>query len=399
MYTKQAYSSGIAPIGAAAKLFNPILDNAKLDMLGGVGEYTLPQRGVGMGLGALIGGYLGGEDHREAGSVLGAGLGYGGAMAADNGVRVTRRMAVEDGLQHGINTGTIITPTLEDAVNDFKKTVGPFLDAPVEKKLLNELIDSNAKAMVTPAFTLAGTDAHSGTIWNNYEYMHKLVNSKDGLQQLDSALADKGIPVGVRGTILEEAKAVSHMYAGMPDPSVARFPLLTHELLERKDMFYRDKKVPASIIGDYKGKALDAYGPGIGMNHGSIQVLGDEMNLAQRTMTPDEISFMRNLRNSSGEFPTISTTRNLKDMYTGLIPTDGIDAWAKTTGKAIHRGINTGELLSDAEQAIINSGLAKRLGTRAGAGIRDMEYAGASVISAGLQKLFDKSKKYLPKLL
>lgn len=391
---KEAYAA--SPIGSAARLFNPILSDVKLDMLGGVGQYTLPQRGAGMALGAVLGSYLSSPENRELGATVGAGTGYVGSMGVDAGIRSLRRNIVNDAIRHGVSRGTINTPSIDDVADVYSHHLKPLL--PGKKQQLQEMTDLLLRNMSTPAFT-ASEGAHQGAIQNNYNYMHKLFNSEAGMSSLDEALTERGLPRKVVDNILAGTENFRHYYSGMPSPDVAEYPFLSHELLERKDLFYNKNPIGGRASGEYVGEAFDTYGPGIEMEHNSLHVLGDEANLAQRTYTPEELRLMKALREGTGEDGTISATRRIKDMYSGIIPDESLDSWAKTTDTAIRRGLDTGKLLTEAEQAVIDAGFAKRMGASAGSALRRAEASTMDFIQSGLEKLFDKSKKYLPKLL
>ncbi|RLF63216.1 MAG: hypothetical protein DRN33_04510 [Thermoplasmata archaeon] len=394
----QTFNLGTMPSGAAAKLYNPVLSNKVLDVLGGVGEYTLPQRGAGMTLGALVGGYLGGDDNRELGTVLGGGAGYAGAIGMDNLVRNTRRSIVQNALNKAIDNGTAhITSEAETrqllaALNDMdfiRKLKGKN-----RAKELSHLTDS----LTSEAFSSAEPNS-IGKITHNYDFMHTLHNTPNGVDTFLASLRKQGVPKDIQDAMRNSLLKSEHLYKNMPSPDVARYPIMTHELLERKSQLYGNSGAPGEYIGNFKNQAMDAYGSGIAMGHNSMDVLGDETNLALRTMSPEEVRLLRDMRRSSGELPTLSAVRNTGDMYEVLLRENEMKPWAKGTSEAIERGLGSGKLLSPAEQAMVSASRARNIGGSLGRSLREMESGVLTPVASGLSALAKKSQKYLAKLL
>ena len=395
---KHAFNLGTMPSGAAAKLYSPVLSNNALDMLGGVGEYTLPQRGAGMTLGALVGGYLGGDDNRELGTVLGAGAGYAGSMGVDNLVRNTRRSIVQNALNKAIDNGTAHitseggTTQLLAALNDmdFMKE----LKGKARASELSHITDS----LTSEAFSSADP-ASIGKITHNYDFMHKLHNAPNGVDAFLASLRKQGVPEDVQKAMRDSILSSEHLYKNMPSPDIARYPIMSHELLERKSQLYGNSGAPGEYVGSFKNQAMDAYGEGIAMGHNSMDVLGDEANLALRTMSPEEIKLLRDMRRGTGELPTLSAVRNTGDMYEVLLRENEMKPWAKGTSEAIERGLGSGKLLSPAEQAMVSAGRARNVSGSLGRSLREMESGILTPVASGLSALAKKSQKYLAKLL
>lgn len=395
---KQAFKafpdSPIAPVGAATRLFSPILSDPGLDMLGGVGKYTLPQRGAGMALGALVGSYLAGPDNREVGATVGSGAGYLGAMGMDSAIRNLRRHEINKAIAHGVNTGTIIEPTVNGLLSsiDTAATTGLEGVKDVGEEVADRL-DRMLRIYSSPGLSLA-QDGY-GTIINNYPMLHKLVNSPEALNKFTKGLADIGVTKNVRKYIIDGLLAQKNFFKKNAPPDVARLPILLHELLERKSSLFEKNPALADFDNSFKGIARDIYGEGISMNHNSMQVLGDEMSLASRVLNPKEIEFMKNLRHATGELPTLSALRNVNSMYDLPVGNKNLGEWANAASNAIRRGIESGGLMTQAEgRALLESKINKLLG-QSGSALRSME----SSAGDALMGLASKAKKYLPKLL
>lgn len=394
---KHAFNIGVSPAGSAASLFNPVLSNKVLDMVGGVGEYTLPQRGGGMALGALVGSYLGGDDNRELGTVLGAGAGYGGAMLADEAVRGGRRQIVQSALDRAISNDTA---TIANA-GETKGLLKALSDVDFIKKLKGnarqDMLDNAIDGLTTEAFATAGGE-NFGQIRYNYDFMHDLHNTPGGVKRYLKELNAAGISREVMQTMREGIENTVGKYKGGPSPDIVRYPFMSHELLERKSQLFNPGSYPGDYVGDFKGQAMDSYGKGITMGHNSMDVLGDEANLALRTMSPEETKVLRDIRRSSGELPALSAIRNNKDMYEVLLRDSEIQPWAKGTSTAIDRGMHSGKLLSAGEQALIDAGRMRNTSGSIGRAIREMEAGVMAPVKSSLGDLARHSRKYLAKL-
>lgn len=395
---KQARGMTSGTVGSAAALFNPILSNAHLDMLGGVGEYTLPQRGAGMTLGALVGSRLAGPEHRDVGALAGAGAGYMGAAALDSVVGGTRRRVVEDAIRRSVDNNSIIVGSedmfMAGLKNYAKHKGGAGSGSP-------EDVDRILKQLTTPAYTVAGDIPTSGMIVNNYDYMHRLTNNPDKLETLLQKARGAGFSNNVMNKVKDRFNEAAGSYVASPD--VARYPVMSHELLERKDLLYNLDPAKADYDGMFKGKALDRYGLAVAMKHNSMEVLGDETNMALRTMTPEEVTFMRGLRDASGEASALSSIKNVDDMYDVTVRNSEMKPWAKTTSTAIERGLESGKLLNSAEQALVDPGTWRAHSGRAGRALRQAEHAIAAPVSKALSEAassgYGRLSKYLTKFL
>ena len=390
---KQAYAtSKIAPIGAAAKLFNPILTDSTLDVLGGVGQYTLPQRGAGMALGALAGSYLAGPNHRQSGSTIGAGAGYLGAMGLDNVIKDIRRYEINKAIQHGYDRHTITDSTINDLTAYMSSMFKDGKIRPDLKSNYSQAID----IFTSPAFTL-GSNYH-GAIYNQYPMLYNVANNEKTLDLVNKKLLAAGVPDLYRNKIVDSLANSSQLAKNNLTPEKTRLPIVLHELLERKSQLFDKKLFPAQFNASFTGKAFDTYGHRIGMGHNSMGVLGDEINLYSRILRPDELNFMDELRRSSGELPTLSTLRNLNNMYDAPI-SKNLTKWAPTTSEAIRRGIDTGELLNQAENALVNESNPTRYLGQAGSTLRRIESSAGNAVGDAVGELLNKAKKYLPKML
>lgn len=383
-----------AETSGVADLFHPALSSHALDMLGGVGEYTLPQRSAGMALGALVGNYLGGSDHRDTGTALGAGAGYLGAAGLDKAIGSYRRGIVNDVINNSLANGTITNTTPDDLVDLYSyygKNRG-WLRGPDM-----ETLEKLSKFYSSPGFTFGGNGELSGRVINNYNYMYDFKNNPQKIEDFMSRLKADGVTQKAQNIIRGNINNFLPEYNLHPDK--VTYPILSHELLERKDVFHNNNRYPAQFIGEFQGPALDAYGPGVAMNHNSTQVLGDETNTVLRTMNEDEANYLRGLRNASNEGPTLSAIRNTGSVYDVTLKPSEIDPWAKTTSDAIRRGLDTGELLTDAEKAGIDPGLFRRYSGRAGRALRQAENAVVSPIASALDATAGRGYRSLSKYI
>ena len=390
----------IMPHGSAAALSNPILHSTALDRLGGVGEYMLPQRGAGVLLGGLAGGYLGGDDHKESGAAIGSGLGYLGAIGADNTVRQVRRGIVENAIDRGIANNTIIYPTLPEFGNDIVKTYRHYLHTFPRHEAAQKVIDNGHIAnQLRLGFTSLNDDKGilpRGTIVSGAQVLNDLMSNPNKARELQELFRENKIPRKLYDGIIANVGNIKDMLANQDiDLSSPKIPVLGHELLERHDMLFGRDVPYADASGQFKGKAFDTYGAGINMNHNSMDVLGNEINMANRIMTPKEIAMMKRLRELSGENSTISAMRNAGSMYEGIIPQQELPKWSDTTLTGINRGLESGELLTDAEKRLLHISKLKKLFANAGDKLRH----GESQLGDFLLNAISKSKKYLTKAL
>jgi len=307
----------------------------------------------------------------------------------DQSVRESRRSIVQNALNGALRNGTA-------HISDEAGVQGALLELS-KGTLKGKDADTIVNGLVTPAFTTAEAN-NSGRIYNNYDYMHKLHNDPGAQQKMLNKLRKAGVSDTWINAMQQGLDNTEGFYKGGPSPEVSRYPIMSHELLERKDMLYNPEQIPGNYKGEFKGQAMDAYGNRIDMGHNSMNVLGDESNLALRTMSPEETKVLRDMRRGSGELPTLSAVRNTKDMYEVLLNEGEISPWAKGTSTAVERGLSSGKLLSEAEQAAINAGSLRNTSGSLGRSLREMESAVATPVMSGLKNIANRSKKYLSKL-
>lgn len=84
-------------------LDNKILNSTALDIIGGAGQYKLPQRLMGAGIGAYA---L--RDENNTPSVIGAGSGYAGSAGIEHLIKSLRRSELDKGFNNLAQTGALV---------------------------------------------------------------------------------------------------------------------------------------------------------------------------------------------------------------------------------------------------------------------------------------------------
>jgi len=374
---KSLYEIGTAPL--AEMMSTKTLENPVLDALGGAGQYMMPQR-VG---GALLGAYLGGQLH-EDGEIPGAALGYGGAMAADAGIRSLRQKGMDKIIDDLLQKNVLMLTSPEKSLAALKRQNFKY-----DPKTLSQIMEWSSTPGLAAAWKMPGAkrERHgilSALPW--YKEPYKDVPSKAIEAALEKAVnAENASVTGIAG--LQKSMRDAHrtgkaLFGRVPLKDSLR-GVVGHELIEQAEEMFPTlgKKVPFEY-GDVLPTRYRMQGglPGIlAANHGSPAVLMREMGLYARAMPEEALDAFRRMRKSTGEYQILKKLLGDVDPYSYIPPGSSIKPSSSALKILTDQIMKGKDLGREALEAIRPSALTRYL-SRGAHSLRGLETSGKDIL-------------------
>ncbi len=306
-------------------LSGPIMSNPALDVVGGVGQYKIPQRF----LGALAGGMFLGDQEQPI-STGGAIGGYALSALLDEAIREARKSKLDRGFDVLKNSGTLI----DADENTFIKLLDQVKAEAKNKNLKNILVKDQALDILSKY--IPGATVPEALSDMSHNSGREIIQSYYTGNMLDDAAINavknkvKKLPAGMpefpgfdpetfKQNMMNRVSYMDSLKTDFANLGLTRDSLLStgydksikghelYELLESMD----ETRLPMSG-GEFSRTGKNIAGiSGVSANHNSPAVLLGESNLNARILGPEGARLSETVRNNTGERALFNNLMNL----------------------------------------------------------------------------------------
>lgn len=288
---------------------NALLNAPALDMLGGVGQYKVPQRA----LGALLGARVLREDDREL-SALGAVGGYAASAGLEHGIRHMRGKELDE-ILHGLESyGTLKDVDERDMQNALDKLIGKlrkkdlqgaiYADLPIGNAIYNT--PANTSVYISPGGARTVDIKYSGDLLdpealNRLEHsMRNRIESIKDFPGFSKSKYLKGLEAGFDEVLYRQRwlKEIGIDAKTMRESGLDKL-IKAHEAAEVVSLLDNRKPFRGGSLNEAARAALRT--DGIYAEHASPAVLLQEGDLAARVGSKKTKELMNKMRKATGE--------------------------------------------------------------------------------------------------